>query len=143
MKQLRKRFNKEQVKKLFKKYKNNAVKSELIYDIVICDTVGVARAQFFRLLKQYRQNELSLSYKRTTINQSLEKEHDNFIFYELKEQLKLIQDSKIPMYRYNYSYAQQAILRKRNVKVSKQTIVNRAKERRWHTVASSVERMQC
>ncbi|MCA6071637.1 MAG: hypothetical protein LE168_04620, partial [Endomicrobium sp.] len=45
---------------LLKKRKDNAVKLEIIYDII-----GIARAQFFRLLKQYRQNELSLSYKRT------------------------------------------------------------------------------
>ena len=123
MKQLRKRFNEERVKELLKKYEDSAVKLE-----IICDIVGVARTQFFCLLKQYRQNKLSLSYKRTSINQSLEKEHNSLILYELKERFKLIQDSEIPIYRYNYSYAQQAILRKYNVKVSRQTVVNRAKD---------------
>ncbi|MCA6071131.1 MAG: hypothetical protein LE168_01895, partial [Endomicrobium sp.] len=45
-----------------------AVKLEIIYDII-----GIARAQFFRLLKQYRQNELSLSYKRTSVKLSYPK----------------------------------------------------------------------
>ena len=57
MKQLRKRFNEERVKELLKKYEDSAVKLE-----IICDIVGVARTQFFCLLKQYRQNKLSLSY---------------------------------------------------------------------------------
>ncbi|MCA6071510.1 MAG: hypothetical protein LE168_03910, partial [Endomicrobium sp.] len=66
-------------KELLKKRKDNAVKLEIIYDII-----GIARAQFFRLLKQYRQNELSLSYKRTSVNQNLGKERNSLILYELK-----------------------------------------------------------
>jgi hypothetical protein len=84
------------------------------------------------LLKQYRQNELSLSYNRTSINQSLEKEHNSLILYELKERFKLIQDSyKTTKYRYIVIITvmrNKQILRKYNVKVSRQTVVNRAKD---------------
>jgi hypothetical protein len=47
MKQLRKRFEEAQVKELLGKYDDKVMKSE-----VICNVLGIARAQFFRLLKQ-------------------------------------------------------------------------------------------
>ena len=113
------------IKKILKK-ESGKIKTTLF--ISKSNNVGGRYETVKNLLKQYRQNELSLSYNRTSINQSLEKEHNSLILYELKERFKLIQDSEIPIYRYNYSYAQQAILRKYNVKVSRQTVVNRAKD---------------
>ena len=59
MKQLHKKFTDKQVKELFKKYEESDIKSE-----VMSAMLGIERAQFFRLLKRYRQDKekFSLSY---------------------------------------------------------------------------------
>jgi hypothetical protein len=124
MKQLHKKFTDEQVKEIFKKYEESDVKSD-----IVCTMLAIERAQFFRLLKKYRQDKdnFSLSYKRTGINQSIEDKYNKLIREQLQQQHKLIQDPQIPIWRYNYSYAEQELLRKYNIKVSRQTIINRAK----------------
>ncbi|MDR2399797.1 MAG: hypothetical protein LBD61_05155 [Endomicrobium sp.] len=65
MKQLHKRFEKEQIKELLGKYENSVLKGE-----IICAMLGIERAQFFRLLKRYRQDKekFTILCKQTTIN---------------------------------------------------------------------------
>jgi hypothetical protein len=47
MKQLNKRFEKEQIKELLDKYEKRGVKSKIIYEML-----WIERAQFFRLLRR-------------------------------------------------------------------------------------------
>ncbi|MDR2437006.1 MAG: hypothetical protein LBD17_02930 [Endomicrobium sp.] len=71
----------------------------------MCEMLGIERAQFFRLLRRYRQEQekFTILYKRRTINE-------------------------IPVRRYNYSCAAQTILKKDGVEVSYQTILKKAKQ---------------
>ena len=98
MKQLHKKFTDKQVKELFKKYEESDIKSE-----VMSEMLGIERAQFFRLLKRYRQDKekFSLSYRRTSINQSIDDKYNELIRKELKEQFELIKNPEIPIRRYN------------------------------------------
>lgn len=125
MKQLHKRFSKEQVKELLDKYENNDVKSK-----IICAMLNIERAQFFRLLKRYRQDKenFAISYKRATINQGLDDKSNDFILEQLKEQKEIIEHPDTPTRRYNYSDAAKTIQNKHGIKVSYQTIINRAKQ---------------
>jgi len=125
MKQLHKKFTDQQVKDIFKKYEESNIKAEDISKML-----GIERAQFFRLLKRYRQDKetFSLSYRRKSINQSIDDKYNELIRNELKEQLELIRNPEIPIHRYNYSYARQLLQRKYGVNVALQTIINRAKQ---------------
>jgi hypothetical protein len=92
--------------------------------------LGIEKAQFFRLLKRYRQDKeiFSLSYRRTSINQSVDYKYNDLIRNELKEQLDIMRIPEIPIRRYNYSYAKQILQHKKyNVKIALQTIISRAK----------------
>jgi len=124
MKQLHKKFTDAQVKELFKKYEESDIKAELISKML-----GIERAQFFRLLKRYRQDRevFSLSYRRKSINQSIDDKYNNLIRNELKQQLELIRNPEVPIHRYNYSFAKQILQKNYGVNVALQTIINRAK----------------
>jgi len=124
MKQLHKKFSTEQVIELLEKYEGEKVERKALEEIL-----DVSKAHFFRLLQQYRADKenFSIGYKRNIATNEIEDEVDEFIVEELKIQKRLIDNTEIPIRRYNYSYAVGEILRKYKVKVSLQTIINRAK----------------
>jgi hypothetical protein len=125
MKQLHKRFATEQVKELLGKYENGNIEREALEKVL-----GIGRAHFFRLLKEYRndKNSFSIDYKRKSNPNELGNEYDDLILKELKVQNELIKDIQIPIYRYNYSYLSQEINQKYGVRISAPTIINRAKK---------------
>ncbi|MDR2709243.1 MAG: hypothetical protein LBC07_04650, partial [Elusimicrobiota bacterium] len=124
MKQVHKRFDNKQVKEMFKKYEQGKLKREALEEIL-----SIKRTHFFRLLKQYRRDTegFNIEYKRKRITNKLEEETNNLIVSHLQKQHDIIKDVHTPIHRYNYSLIAQEILKKNNLKVSVQTIINRAK----------------
>lgn len=63
MAQIHKQFSTEQVKDLFKRYMDKQIKRDYIQDIL-----GIKKAHFFRLLKEYRgsPDSFSIDYARTS-----------------------------------------------------------------------------
>jgi hypothetical protein len=125
MGQIHKKFNSAQVKELLDKYEQSIFKREIIEKLL-----GIGRSHFFNLLKEYRNNreKFSIDYKRSSNPNELESNYDDLILKALKEQYKLIKDTQVPIYRYNYSYSSQEIKRKYGVEISVPTIINRAKK---------------
>ena len=62
MTQLHKKFTDEQVKELMQRYLNKELKSEHIQQML-----RIKRRQFFKLLKEYRQNPQTFSVRYTRI----------------------------------------------------------------------------
>jgi len=122
MKQLHKRFSSEQVKELLNKYEQGNVERQLIEEML-----GIAKAQFFRLLKKFREDEnFSIDYQRQAVNRQIETGYDDLIRQELQEQYELIKMGAT--FRYNYSYAVKEIHRKFGAEISDETVRTRAKQ---------------
>lgn len=122
MDQIHKRFTTEQVKVLLKGYCQGILDRPAVEE-----TLGISRATFFLLLKEYRRSpdEFSLTYHReaqTRIPAQVEKE----IQTELMLEKGLIEDPGLPISGYNYSAIRDR-LAKRDIKVALSTIIDRAK----------------
>jgi endonuclease/exonuclease/phosphatase (EEP) superfamily protein YafD len=64
MKQIHKRFNNEQVKKILSKYEQGKVERQFIEEML-----SIKKAQFFRLIRKFRQDEsFNVCYQRQAIN---------------------------------------------------------------------------
>ena len=118
MEQIHKRFTAEQVKVLLKGYCQGTLNRSAIEE-----TLGISRARFFALLKQYRldSNKFSLAYQRETPTRLLawvEKEIEK----ELMLEKDLIDDPTLPITNYNYSAIRDR-LAKRGIVVALSTIV--------------------
>jgi hypothetical protein len=123
MDQIHKRFTAEQVKVLLKGYCQGILDRPAVEE-----TLGISRATFFLLLKEYRRNpdEFSLAYHRearTRIPAQVEKEIET----ELMLEKGLIDDPSLPISGYNYSAIRDR-LAKRDIKVALSTIIAQAKE---------------
>ena len=124
MAQIHKKFSSEQVKEILGKHEKGLLAREAVEGLL-----EIKRSRFFDLLKLYRSNKenFNIEYKRSVNTNEVEEGVDDLILEELKEQKELIDNPKIPTYRYNYSWASQEILRKHKVEVCRQTVINRAK----------------
>lgn len=122
MGQIHRRFTAEQVKVLFKGYREGTIDRASVEE-----TLGIGKTRFFALLKEYRWNPktFSLSYKRATpvrLSRSVETE----IAKELLREKELVDDKRLPISGYNYS-ALRDRLSKKGITVSLSTIIRRAK----------------
>jgi hypothetical protein len=102
MEQLHKRFTDAQVKELFQRYINNSAEE------YIQQMLGIKRRQLFCLLKQYTDNSASFSikYSRTGKTRSIDHTIEKNILKEFAIDNKLIDDKRVPLNYYNYSYIQ-------------------------------------
>jgi hypothetical protein len=121
MDQIHRRFTAEQVKVLFKAYCQGILDRPAVQE-----TLGIGKARFFALLKQYRHNPegFCLIYQRTAparLSARAEEEIEN----ELMLEKGLIDDPTLPITTYNYSAIRDR-LAKRGVIVSLPTIITRA-----------------
>jgi hypothetical protein len=118
------KFTDGQVKELLQKYVDAGVERKYLQEIL-----GIKKAMFFRLLKEYRKDPLgfSVEYKRALSTRSLDPEIQDNIVKELSIDKKAIQNKNIPLYKYNYSYVQKRLQRKYKQKVSVPTIIRYAK----------------
>ena len=121
MEQIHRRFTTEQVKLLFKAYCQGTLAR-----LAVQQTLGIGKARFFTLLKQYRQNPegFYLVYKRTTRSR-LSARAEAEIESELILEKELVDDPTLPITTYNYSAVRDR-LAKRDVTVSLPTIITRA-----------------
>lgn len=125
MSQLHKNFTDEQVKELMERYLNKEIERKYIQGIL-----GIKKARFFILIKNYRENpdSFSIQYSRKNPTRSIPQPIENNIIKELAIDKKIIENKDVPLKRYNYSYIQDRLKTKYKQKVSLPTIINRAKE---------------
>ena len=127
MKQIHKKFNTQQVKELFSRYSSKELTRASIQE-----TLDVSKSHFFKLMKQYRQNpqEFNIKYERAGVSK-LTPETESLIKEELRKELALIENSYIPVSRYNYMSVGRK-LSERGITVSVPTIRERAKKWGFH-----------
>ncbi len=122
MEQVHRRFTDEQVKVLLRGYCQGMLDRGTVEEIL-----GIGRARFFALLKEYRHDpdRFSITYLRETVTR-LPIRVDKEIEKELTLEKNLIDDSTLPITTYNYSAIRDR-LAKREIVVSLSTIIDRAK----------------
>ncbi|MBI3221351.1 MAG: hypothetical protein HYZ44_17705 [Bacteroidetes bacterium] len=130
MKQLHKKFKKEEVVEVFERY--------LSCEIGIKQSkalLGLGKSRFFALLKVYRESpdDFSLEYQRKCSPRQINKKWEEKIVSELQKETAIIQDKDNPVRRYNYSYVREILETKHKVYVSLPTIISRAKKRGFIT----------
>jgi transposase len=127
MAQLHKRFSDEQVVFLLQAYEQGLMSREEVQE-----ALDISRSSFFVLWKEFREEAegFSISYHRTTPNR-ISPETEKAIESELIREKSLIEDPEIPISGYNYS-ALRDRLRKQDIDVSVNTIIDRAKKLGHH-----------
>lgn len=125
VKQIHKRLADEQVKGLLERYCSREVELEYILKIL-----KIKRRQFFKLLKRYREDpvDFSIAYKRHKEIRHISKKVEKNIIKELKQEKTFIEDPRMPIRSYNYSYIRDTLRKKYSQKVSVPTIIDRAKK---------------
>jgi transposase len=122
MTQLHKRFTDDQVKVLFRGYCQG-----LLPGAEIQEMLGIGKTRFFTLLKEYREvpESFSVAYERPTPGRLLAAVEVE-IERELLREKVIVEDKRLPISGYNYS-ALRDRLKKKGIKVSATTIIERAK----------------
>jgi hypothetical protein len=92
--------------------------------------LSIGKSRFFQLLQAYRKNpeEFSIDYKRSNPTRSIDPTVKASIIKELSIAKKAIQNKKIPLYKYNYSYVQKYLDKKYGQTVALNTIINHTKD---------------
>jgi transposase len=122
MVQLHKRFTDEQVQVLFRGYCQGVLARTEVQEML-----GIGKTRFFALLKEYRQDSeaFSIAYERHTPGR-LPTDVEAEIERELLREKQIVEDKRLPISGYNYS-ALRDRLKKKGIKVSVTTIIERAK----------------
>jgi len=122
MTQLHKRFTDGQVRVLLNGYCQG-----LLVRAEIQEMLGIGKTHFFALLKEYRQHPeaFSVAYERHTPGR-LSADVESQIEQELLREKEIVEDKRLPISGYNYS-ALRDRLKKKDIKVSASTIIDRAK----------------
>jgi hypothetical protein len=126
MSQIHKRFRSEQVVDVLKKYEEGKIERKIIEAML-----GIKKSRFFELMKEFRGKgrEFKIDYARQAGNNVTSEKREKYLYNELVTSKELIDNSEIPIYRYNYSYISQELKRKHDIEISVPTIIDRAK--RW------------
>lgn len=125
MKQLHKKFKKEEVIEVFEKYLAREIGIKQAKALL-----GLGKSRFFDLLKVYRESpgDFSLEYRRKNSPRKISEKWESKIACELKKEAAIIEDKSNPVRFYNYSYLKQVLENKHKVLVSLPTIIDRAKK---------------
>jgi hypothetical protein len=120
--QLHRRFTDDQVRVLLKGYCQGLLKRAEVQEML-----GIGKTRFFALVKEYRADPeaFSVAYERRTpgrLPAAVEMEIER----ELLREKAIVEDKRLPISGYNYSALRDRLL-KRDVKVSVNTIIDRAK----------------
>jgi hypothetical protein len=123
--QLHKRFRDAQIKELLERYLKGTIERKYLQEIL-----GIKRRRFCMLVKQYRKDPVafSLRYKRKSKTRSIPQAVEKNIIKELKIDKQLIEDKRVPLKRYNYSYVKTRLEDTYHQHVSLPTIIDRAKK---------------
>ena len=124
MSQLHKRFTTEQIKELLQRYIDGKIERKHIQGIL-----DIKNRQFFKLLKEYKDNpeSFSIDYARKSPKR-ISPEVEKNILKELKIDKGIIKDKNNPTDSYNYSYIKDQLENKYHQRVSLPTIITRAKQ---------------
>lgn len=127
MTQLHKKFTDDQVKELMQRYLNKELKSEHIQQML-----KIKKRQFFKLLKEYRQNPqtFSIRYTRIAKTRTLDPKIEKNILKELKATKEFIDDKDFPIRFYNYTFIKKDLETRHDQKVALSTIISHAKKNR-------------
>jgi transposase len=122
MTQLHKRLTNDQVKVLLNGYCQGLLARAEIQEIL-----GIGKTRFFALLKEYQQDPeaFSVAYERHAPGR-LSADVESEIERELLREKEIVEDKRLPISGYNYS-ALRDRLKKKGIKVSVTTIIDRAK----------------
>lgn len=125
MGQVHKRFTDDQVKELIERYLHKEI--ERVY---VQEMLGIQKRRFFQLIAAYRDNPeaFSIQYQRTAKTRSIDQRIETAILEELAIDKRLIEDSQVPLRRYNYSYVRDRLKNEYRQRVSLPTIIDRAKK---------------
>ena len=121
--QLHRRFTTEQVRAILNGYQQaNLTVNESL------DLLEVKATAFFTLVRRYRENPeaFSIEYKRQSLRK-ISPKTEKMIQQAISDDRQLIRNPKIPVWTYNYSAIRDR-LRKKGVRVSVTTIIDRAKQ---------------
>lgn len=125
MVQIHKKFTDDQVKDLFQRYLQKKIQRKYIQEIL-----GIVKARFFALLKQYRNDpdNFSILYSRKSKTRSIDSHIEENIIKELTIDKEAIWNKDIPLKSYNYSYVKDRLETKYKQRVSLPTIIDRARK---------------
>lgn len=125
MAQLHKRFTDQQIKELMQRYLKNELKRAYIQQML-----QISKRQFFKLLKEYRDNPagFSIQYKRTQATRTIAIPIEQNILKELVVAKKFIDNKDMPIWSYNYSFIRNELEKRYHQKVSVPTIIAKAKK---------------
>lgn len=127
MTQLHRRFTDDQVKVLLNGYCQGLLKRAEVQEML-----GVGKTRFFSLVKAYQDDPeaFSVRYQRSSprrLSAAVEAEIER----ELLREKAIVDDKRLPISGYNYSALRDRLL-KRQIKVSVNTIIDRAKRLGCH-----------
>lgn len=134
--QIHRRLSDVQVKAILSKYYTKDFQASKAIQLL-----GIKKTQFFEWAKRFKQDptKFSISYKRIVPTRKISVKVENAILEELKIEKKLIDDKKVPVHFYNYSYIQNHI-ENRSLKVSIPTIIKRAKEHGFYIPKKEIKK---
>lgn len=125
MAQLHKRFTDQQIKDLMQRYIKNELKRAHIQEIL-----KIGKRQFFKLLKEYRENpdKFSIQYERATATRTIPQQIEQSILKELNVAKEFINNKAMPIWSYNYSFIKNELKKRYHQSVSVPTIIAKAKK---------------
>ena len=124
-KQLHKKFTDDQIRLLLELYLNKTITLHQGLQ-----QLEFTKSRFYQILREYRKTPkgFTIAYGRKKPNRHLSEEVDRVIRKELERDRRLIGDSNIPIWQYNYAAIRDNVVEQLNRKISAQTVRNRAKE---------------
>lgn len=127
--QMHKRLSLEQVKTIFDNYFAKEISAKDARD-----NLGIQKSHFYRLATEYENNPdgFNLGYERTVANNKIDSNTEEKILTELEADKKLIDNKDIAIRYYNYSAIKENLEQKHKIKISVNTIINRAKKNHYY-----------
>lgn len=127
MTQVHKCSSDEQVRMLFESYNRGQISRSDLQEML-----GIGRARFFGLLRDYRQDPqgFSITYQRTTPARLVDEVEAELAKALLREK-EIVEDADLPISGYNYTAIQDRLAEK-GMQVSLTTIIKRAKKLDCH-----------
>lgn len=124
MAQIHKKFTDGQVKELLERYLRKEIRRKYLQE-----TLGIGKTRFFALIQSYRKNpkEFSIQYQRHFGTRELDPQIETNVLKELSVEKRLIQNPRVPLRSYNYSYIKDHLKTAYHQKVALSTIIDRAK----------------
>ena len=127
--QLHTRLNKEQIITILERYLSSEMPSRETQQ-----KLGLKKAQFFRVVKSYREKSDAGIQRRKRKNppRCISDKAEKKILEELEKDKELIENKDMPIHTYNYSAIRDTLKEKHSITVSVPTIITRAKDNDYY-----------